>query len=92
MRVRIDEARQQRRIAEIDHGRIRRSRAADRCDLVAVDHERAALGELARLAVEQIRRFQHDWCAVHRHRECRRDCGNDHRLETHEWNLRIGQR
>ena len=91
MRVCVDEAWQQRRVAEIDDRRVCRHRTADRRDLVAVDHERAALRELARLAVEQIRRFQHDRrarCDLGSHSECRRDGGDDHRLQTHEWNLR----
>ena len=91
VRMRVDEARQQRRVAEIDHLGVRRRRAADRHDLVAFDDDRSTLRELARLAVEQVRRFQHDrpsaLRAVRGRYECRRDGGDDHRLEKHESNL-----
>ena len=50
--VRVDQAGQQRHVAEVDHLRVRGNGAADRLDLVAADHDRGRRDDIAAAAVD----------------------------------------
>jgi hypothetical protein len=58
MRVRVDEARQQRDVAEVDHFRAGRNGTADRLDARSFDDDDRAVHDLVRRAVEEARGLQ----------------------------------